>query len=175
MGVGGGVATTGAAAGAEGGGGLESSAPNSSAVELAKAAISLSSSHVIARGVPTGRSEEPAGTKIFAKKPSSCASKSIVALSVSISTIMSRAAIASPSCLAHLAMPPISIVGLSAAIGIISCVGYLAENHRCVVVLLTTRLANRVSIFVIVLVCLYVVAGRINGVDFLWLINCCKV
>ena len=37
--------------------------------------------------------------------------------------------------------------------------------------LLTTRLANRVSIFVIVLVCLYVVAGRINGVDFLWLIK----
>ena len=48
---------------------------------------------------------------IFASTPSSCASTSIVALSVSISTSTSPAANVSPSLSFQLAMPPSVIVG----------------------------------------------------------------
>ena len=89
-------------------------------VKLANAAISLSSSTVTAIGVPQGMSEEPAGTRIFAKNASSCASKSMVALSVSISAIMSPAEMDSPCCLTHFATPPNSIVGERAGMGRIS-------------------------------------------------------
>ena len=66
------------------GGGLDDSIAKSAAVAFAKAATSLSSSTVMAKGVPQGMSEVPAGTRILAKYASSCASKSMVALSVSI-------------------------------------------------------------------------------------------
>src|SRR5262249_28046790 len=54
------------------------------------------------------------GTTIFAITPSSMASYSIVALSVSISAMTSPALTASPSFLSHLARLPFSIVGDSA-------------------------------------------------------------
>src|SRR5690606_22457803 len=56
----------------------------------------------------------PAGTTIFATVPSSTASTSMVALSVSISAITSPGATLSPSLTSHLARLPSSIVGESA-------------------------------------------------------------
>jgi hypothetical protein len=56
----------------------------------------------------------PSGTTIFAITPSSTASYSIVALSVSISAMTSPVLTASPSFLSHLARLPFSIVGDSA-------------------------------------------------------------
>src|SRR3984893_13008060 len=58
----------------------------------------------------------PSGTRIFAITPSSIASYSIVALSVSISARMSPALTLSPSFLSHLARFPFSMVGDSAGI-----------------------------------------------------------
>ena len=62
----------------------------------------------------TGTSCVPSGTTILASTPSSIASYSIVALSVSISAITSPALTLSPSFLSHLARLPFSIVGDSA-------------------------------------------------------------
>ena len=62
----------------------------------------------------TGTSWVPSGTTILASTPSSIASYSIVALSVSISAITSPALTLSPSFLSHLARLPFSIVGESA-------------------------------------------------------------
>ena len=59
----------------------------------------------------TGTSAEPSGTTILASTPSSTASTSIVALSVSISAMMSPDLMASPSFFSHLARLPFSIVG----------------------------------------------------------------
>ena len=59
----------------------------------------------------TGTSAEPSGTTILASTPSSTASTSMVALSVSISAMMSPDLIGSPSFFSHLAMLPFSIVG----------------------------------------------------------------
>jgi hypothetical protein len=53
----------------------------------------------------------PAGTTIFATFPSSTASTSIVALSVSISAMTSPALTSSPSLTSHLARFPSSMVG----------------------------------------------------------------
>ena len=64
----------------------------------------------------TGTSWVPSGTRIFAMVPSSTASTSIVALSVSISAITSPDLTLSPSFLSHLARLPFSIVGDSAGI-----------------------------------------------------------
>ena len=64
----------------------------------------------------TGTSCVPSGTRIFAIVPSSTASTSIVALSVSISAITSPDLTLSPSFLSHLARLPFSIVGDSAGI-----------------------------------------------------------
>ena len=64
----------------------------------------------------TGTSAVPSATKILARMPSSMASTSIVALSVSISAITSPDLIASPSFLSHLARLPFSIVGDRAGI-----------------------------------------------------------
>ena len=64
----------------------------------------------------TGTSCVPSGTRIFAIVPSSTASTSIVALSVSISAITSPDLTLSPSFLSHLARFPFSIVGDSAGI-----------------------------------------------------------
>lgn len=62
-----------------------------------KAAISFSSSTVIATGRPTGTSVEPPGTSTLAKKPSSSVSNVTTALSVSISATPSPALSGSPA------------------------------------------------------------------------------
>jgi hypothetical protein len=67
----------------------------------------------------TGTSAVPSGTTIFASTPSSTASTSMVALSVSISAITSPGLTASPSFLSHLARLPFSMVGDSAGIKIL--------------------------------------------------------
>src|SRR5712671_6607190 len=67
-------------------------------------------------GALTATSAVPSGTRIFAITPSSIASYSMVALSVSISARMSPALTLSPSFLSHLAMLPFSMVGDSAGI-----------------------------------------------------------
>src|SRR4051812_36802453 len=64
----------------------------------------------------TGTSCVPSGTRIFAIVPSSTASTSIVALSVSISAITSPDWTLSPSFLSHLERLPFSMVGDSAGI-----------------------------------------------------------
>ena len=70
----------------------------------------------MAIGVLTATSAVPSGTRILPSVPSSAASTSMVALSVSISAMMSPALTASPSFLTHLARLPFSIVGDSAGI-----------------------------------------------------------
>ena len=93
-------------------------------------------------GVLTATSLVPSGTRILPSVPSSTASTSMVALSVSISAMTSPDLTASPSFLCHLARLPFSMVGESAgiktSIGIdASPVGGLAGNpreigrHRC--------------------------------------------
>ena len=67
----------------------------------------------------TGTSCVPSGTTIFASVPSSTASTSIVALSVSISASTSPGATLSPSFLIHLARLPFSMVGERAGIRIL--------------------------------------------------------
>ena len=66
--------------------------------------------------VPTLTPSLPSGTRIFAIVPSSTASNSIVALSVSISANMSPLTTLSPSLTSHLASVPSSIVGDKAGI-----------------------------------------------------------
>src|ERR1700730_8469637 len=65
----------------------------------------------------------PSGTRIFAITPSSIASYSMVALSVSISASTSPALTLSPSFLSHLARLPFSMVGDSAGIRILVGIG----------------------------------------------------
>ena len=67
-------------------------------------------------GVLTATSLVPSGTRIFPSVPSSTASTSMVALSVSISAMTSPDLTASPSFFSHLARLPFSIVGESAGI-----------------------------------------------------------
>ena len=67
-------------------------------------------------GVFTATFSVPSGTRIFDSVPSSTASTSIVALSVSISAITSPDLTKSPSFLSHLARVPCSIVGERAGI-----------------------------------------------------------
>src|SRR6185437_15285145 len=62
----------------------------------------------IAMGAPTFTPSLPSGTRIFAILPSSTASNSIVALSVSISARMSPDLTSSPSLTSHLASVPSS-------------------------------------------------------------------
>src|SRR6476619_5374662 len=73
-------------------------------------------------------SAEPSGTTIFASVPSSTASYSIVALSVSISAMTSPGLTLSPSFLSHLARLPFSIVGESAGIRMLT--GMTALSRR---------------------------------------------
>eukprot|EP00968_Pinguiococcus_pyrenoidosus_P008967 scaffold680_cov264-Pinguiococcus_pyrenoidosus.AAC.2 len=65
-------------------------------------------------GVPTSISPSPAGTKILASTPSSCASNPTVALSVSTSQSTSPAAKDAPSSTVQLVIEPDSMVGDSA-------------------------------------------------------------
>src|SRR6185369_8739035 len=114
-------------------------------LRLAPSAITEASSpspKIMAMGVLTATSLVPSGTRILPSVPSSTASTSMVALSVSISAMTSPDLTASPSFLCHLARFPFSMVGESAgiktSIGIdASPVGGLAGNpreigrHRC--------------------------------------------
>ena len=72
-------------------------------------------------GVLTFTPSVPAGMRILASLPSSTASTSMVALSVSISAMTSPALISWPSLTSHLASVPSSMVGDRA--GISTCVG----------------------------------------------------
>src|SRR6478672_12537674 len=89
------------------------------------AALSSPSPRITAMGVFTATSAVPSGTRIFPSVPSSVASTSIVALSVSISAITSPDFTSSPSFLSHLARLPFSIVGesagMSTSIGMAYC------------------------------------------------------
>ena len=76
---------------------------------------------IIAITVPTFTPSEPSGTSICAIVPSSTASNSIVALSVSISARISPDLTLSPSFTSHLASVPSSMVGDKA--GILSSIG----------------------------------------------------
>src|SRR2546429_5354072 len=121
-----GEACTAAAApiGAEGavpagfGGGGFAAAPLPAAA--AAALTSSPSSANTAMSVLTGTSGVPSGTTILASVPSSTASYSIVALSVSISAMTSPGLTLSPSFFSHLARLPFSIVGDSAGIRILT-------------------------------------------------------
>jgi hypothetical protein len=100
---------------AEGGDGgeLDEGAPADGVVgisNVANAATSSGLSTVTMMGSPTFSSAGPACARIFATTPSSCASKSTVALSVSTLQKMSPAANLSPSFKFQLAMEPDSIV-----------------------------------------------------------------
>ena len=68
----------------------------------------------------TGTSCVPSGTTILASVPSSTASYSIVALSVSISAMTSPGLTLSPSFLNHFARLPFSMVGDSAGMRILT-------------------------------------------------------
>src|SRR6185369_9903577 len=78
--------------------------------------LSSPSARITAIGVLTATSAVPSGTKILPSVPSSAASTSMVALSVSISAMMSPDLTLSPSCLIHLDRLPFSIVGDRAGI-----------------------------------------------------------
>src|ERR1700682_2734581 len=101
-------------------GGADSAASSCSAGCISPfiADASSPSERISAIGVLTATSAVPAGTRILPSVPSSTASTSIVALSVSISAMTSPALTASPSFLTHLARLPFSIVGESAGIRI---------------------------------------------------------
>src|SRR6516164_5108874 len=86
----------------------------------AAALTSSPSSASTAMSALTGTSCVPSGTTILASVPSSIASYSIVALSVSISAITSPGLTLSPSFLNHLARLPFSMVGDSAGIKILT-------------------------------------------------------
>src|SRR5687768_14522366 len=80
------------------------------------AEASSPSFRITAIGVLTATSAVPSGIRIFPSVPSSTASTSMVALSVSISAMTSPALTWSPSRLSHLARLPFSMVGDSAGI-----------------------------------------------------------
>ena len=86
----------------------------------------------MAIGVLTATPSVPAGTRILPRVPSSTASTSIVALSVSISAITSPERTASPSLFSHLARFPSVIVGERAGIriGVGIPVSQLAPRRR---------------------------------------------
>ena len=81
--------------------------------------------------VPTATFSVPSAIRILPSVPSSIASNSIVALSVSISAMMSPGSIVSPSALSHLASVPSSIVGESAGILSSIAINTLPPEHRC--------------------------------------------
>ena len=77
----------------------------------------------------TGTSAVPSGTTILARTPSSIASTSMVALSVSISAMMSPDLTASPSFLSHLARLPFSMVGDRAGIRMLIGIAPLPDQR----------------------------------------------
>ena len=80
--------------------------------------------------VPTFTPSVPSATEIAVIVPSSIASNSIVALSVSISAMMSPEATLSPTLTSHLASVPSSMVGESA--GILISIGMVASGPLAV-------------------------------------------
>src|SRR3984957_4418148 len=90
------------------------------------AAASSPSARIMAIGVLTATSLVPSGTRILPSVPSSTASTSMVALSVSISAITSPDLTVSPSFLSHLERLPFSMVGDSA--GMRTSVGMACFN-----------------------------------------------
>ena len=97
--------------------GAEEAAAGAEAAASMSSALSPSSSST-AIGSLTLTPSVPSPTRILPMVPSSTASNSIVALSVSISASTSPEATLSPSFTSHLASVPSSIVGLSAGIRI---------------------------------------------------------
>src|SRR5690606_22884396 len=95
----------------------------------AGAAASSPSPAIVAITVPTLTFSVPSGTRIDAIVPSSMASNSIVALSVSISARMSPDFTVSPSFTSHLARVPSSIVGDSAGIFSSIAISILLHQH----------------------------------------------
>src|SRR5215470_1485944 len=106
--------SVGASAGGASATGADSAAFGAAGAATAPALIAEASSpsdRITAIGVLTATSAVPSGTRILPSVPSSTASTSIVALSVSISAMTSPDFTLSPSCLTHLARLPFSIVG----------------------------------------------------------------
>src|SRR5580692_4121926 len=92
------------------------------------AAASSPSARIMAIGVLTATSLVPSGTRILPSVPSSTASTSMVALSVSISAMTSPDLTVSPSFLSHLERLPFSMVGDSA--GMRTSVGMACSRGR---------------------------------------------
>ncbi len=96
----------------------------------AGAASALSPSAIsVAMTVPTFTLSVPSATRIFPITPSSTASNSIVALSVSISAIRSPDLTVSPSFTSHFASVPSSIVGERAGILISTGINASSSNR----------------------------------------------
>src|SRR4029077_14627976 len=94
------------------------------------APASSPSATMVAIGVLTGTSLVPSGTRILPSVPSSIASTSMVALSVSISAMTSPGFTGSPSRFSHLARLPFSIVGERAGIKTWMGMGLLEPGAR---------------------------------------------
>ena len=94
------------------------SLPGAALDALSMSEASSPSSSRTAMAVLTLTPSVPASIRILPMVPSSTASNSIVALSVSISAMMSPEDTVSPSLTSHLASVPSSIVGLSAGMRI---------------------------------------------------------
>ena len=118
--AGGGGAATAATASLVAAGVLSSSAAVAAA---ARAPASSPSSRRMAMGAPTGTFSVPSATRMRPSVPSSTASTSIVALSVSISAMTSPGATGSPSFLSQRAKVPDSIVGESAGMAMVIGIG----------------------------------------------------
>ena len=101
--------------------------------EAAAALKSSPSPANTAIGVPTFTPSLPSGTRILAIVPSSTASNSIVALSVSISARISPDLTVSPSLTSHLASVPSSIVGDSAGIMSSVVINSSPPARRCTI------------------------------------------
>ena len=110
------AAFTGTAAGAAGAG--DSACEGAGGVALGCASAGSPSASIVAIGLFTFTFSLPSATIIWPITPSSTASNSIVALSVSISAMISPAATTSPSLTIHFANVPSSIVGERAGIRI---------------------------------------------------------
>ena len=115
----------GVAAGPSFDGGAAGAGAGVGAAAAASASASSPSSASTAITVPTETFSVPSSTAIETSVPSSTASNSIVALSVSISAMISPDRISSPGFTSHLASVPSSIVGDSA--GILISIGIAGE------------------------------------------------
>ena len=97
------------------------------ALALVRSEALSPSARMVAIGVFTATSAVPSGISILPSVPSSVASTSMVALSVSISAMTSPDLIASPSFFSHFERLPFSMVGESA--GISTWIGMVAPEQ----------------------------------------------